>query len=259
MRISIFNIEKSLNYKEEYTKILKVLMSKCVTFDKKEYNYFEYVNKHLFHNWKFRKTYLDCYEYLEHIGVNIKSKKITKESFINFLEFLCNIQLLLEKLKYYSEKTRFSTKCRSILIHNIPLLLDNYGYAAYSLDDRIIIAEKDMAYSELMDILPTSIYELLISYKSIENNGIKIKRMILEKLYQYIENDIDKYKNFNTSIYNTIKLVITNMGIKGNIDKKYQDLSNYKLRKYYDNCYSMIVYLIYTENVLKYKEEIKNS
>ena len=91
MRISIFHIENGLNYKEEYNKMIKILTGKCITFDKKEYNYFEYVNKYLFHNWKFRETYLDCYEYLNHIGVNIKSRKISKENFINFLEFLCNI------------------------------------------------------------------------------------------------------------------------------------------------------------------------
>ena len=82
--------------------------------------------------------------------------------------------------------------------------------------------------------------------------------MILEKLYRYLEKDIEKYKNYNSSIFNTIKLVITKMGVIGNIDRKYQELSNYKLRKYYDNCYSMIMYLIQTEKVLKYKEEIKS-
>ena len=46
------------------------------------------------------------------------------------------------------------------------------------------------------------------------------------------------------------------MGVIGEVDKKYKDLSNYKLRKYYDNCFAMIVYLLNTENILKYKEEI---
>ena len=48
------------------------------------------------------------------------------------------------------------------------------------------------------------------------------------------------------------------MGVIGNIDKKYQSLTNYKLRKYYDECYSLICYLIQMENINKYKEEIKN-
>ena len=48
------------------------------------------------------------------------------------------------------------------------------------------------------------------------------------------------------------------MGVSGEIDKKYQNLTNYKLRKYYDNCYQMIIYLIKTEDILKIKDEIKN-
>ena len=257
MRISIFHLEHNKTYKEEYHKMVKVLGSKCITFEKKEYSYFDFINNYLFNNWKFRGTYLDCYEYLESIGINIKSRKIAKESFINFLEFILNIQLLIQNLKYYSEKIEVSMKCNSILKHNIPLILEFYGYQAYSLDDRIIILEKDLSYDDLANILPNDIYELLLSYKSNTNNGIKMKRLILYKIYQYIIKDIEKYKSYNSSVFTSIKLVINKMGIIGEIDKKYKDLSNYKLRKYYDNCFEMIVYLLNTENILKYKEEIR--
>ena len=257
MRISIFHLENNKTYKEEYHKMIKVLGSKCITFEKKEYTYFDFVNNYLFNNWKFRGTYLDCYEYLESIGINIKSRKITKESFINFLEFILNIQLLIQNIRYYSDKIEVSMKCNSILKHNIPLMLESYGYQAYGLDDRIIILEKDISYDDLTNILPNDIYELLLSYKSNTNNGIKMKRLILYKIYQYIIRDIEKYKSYNSSVFTSIKLVINKMGIIGEIDKKYKDLSNYKLRKYYDNCFEMIVYLLNTENIFKYKEEIK--
>ncbi len=85
-----------------------------------------------------------------------------------------------------------------------------------------------------------------------------MKRIILEKLYQFLLSDIDKYKSYNSSLFSSIKTVITKMGVSQEIDKKYQNLTNYKLRKYYDNCYQMILYLIKTEEVLKAKEELKN-
>ena len=47
------------------------------------------------------------------------------------------------------------------------------------------------------------------------------------------------------------------MGVSKDIDKKYTDLSNYKLKKYYDNAFYMITYLINTEEVFKYRDEIK--
>ena len=167
------------------------------------------------------------------------------------------MQLLMNSLKFYSENTKFSIKAKSILVHNIPLLLESYGYQAYSLEDRILVLEKALEYDDLTEVLPSDIYELLLSYKSINNNGIKVKRLILYKLYEYLENDMEKYKSYQTSIFNSIKLIVTKMGIVGTIDKKYQHLSNYKIRKYYDNCYEMILYLIETENILKYKEELK--
>ena len=68
MRISIFNRNNTSSYKEEYIKIIKELNSKCVVFKNKSYTYFDFVNTHMFHNWKFRGTYLDCYKYLESLG-----------------------------------------------------------------------------------------------------------------------------------------------------------------------------------------------
>ena len=257
MRLSIFQLEKNQPYKEEYHKMMKVFSSKCISFDKKEYTYFDFVNIHLFHNWKFRGTYLDCYEYLESIGVSLKGKKISKESFLNFLEFLLNIQLLLNSLKHYSENTKFSIPCKSILVHNIPLLLDSYGYQAYSMEDRIIILEKELEYDDLLSFLPDDLMELLFSYKNINHQGIKMKRMILYKIYQYMLQDVEKYKSYHSSLFTVVKMVVTKMGIMGDMDKKYAHLSNYKLRKYYDDCFSMMVYLMHTEVILKYKDEIK--
>ena len=258
MRVSIFHLDSNKTYKDEYSTMIHILNSKCVSFKGQDFSYFDFVNTQLFHNWKFRGTYLDSYDYLESIGVSLKNKKISKDNFLNLLEFLLNMQLLMEKLKYYSDNIKFSVKCKSILTHNIPLLLESYGLQAYSLDDRIVILERDMDYDDLMDLLPDDIYELLLSYKHINNNGIKMKRMILYKIYQYMLQDIDKYKSYSTSIFNSVKLVVTKMGIRGEMDKKYQELSNYKIRKYYDNCFQMMVYLLKTENILKFKEEIRN-
>lgn len=258
MRISIFNRNNTSSYKDEYIKMIKELNSKCISFNKNNYTYFEFINTHIFHNWKFRGTYLDSYKYLESIGVNINSKKITEDNFINFLEFLLNIQLLIESIKYYYDNVKYSVNCKSILFHNIPIILDSLGYQAYNLEDRVLISSKDIDYEDLCDVVPNDIYELLLSYKNINNNGIKMKRIILDKLYNYLLKDIDKYKGYNSTLFSSIKTIITKMGVSGEIDKKYQNLTNYKLRKYYDNCYQMIIYLIKTEDILKIKDEIKN-
>ena len=114
MRVPIFNLNNKSSFKDEYIKIIKVLNSKCITFNGKSSTYFDYVNTYLFHNWNYRGTYLDCFEYLEFIGVNINTKKITEEAFLNFLEFLLNMQNLVESIKMIGDKTTYSTTCRSI-------------------------------------------------------------------------------------------------------------------------------------------------
>lgn len=257
MRISIFNLDYKGTYKEEYLKIVKVLSSKCVTFQKKSLSYFEFINNYMFQNWKYRSTYIDLDEYLDFIGVNLNSKKISEESFINFLEFILNMQLLLESMKYYNDNVVFSVTCKSIIFHNIPIILDNYEYQAYDIDDRVFIYKKDIQYEDLFSIVPDDIYNLILSYTNINNNGIKIKRIILNKIYNYILKDIEKYKNYNSTILTSIRTIVLKMGVIGNIDAKYKNLSTYKLRKYYDNCFQMMIYLIKTETVYKYRDEIK--
>ena len=257
MRMSIFNLNNNDTFKDEYLKIIKVLNSKCITINKKTYSYFEYINTYLFNNWKYRNTYIDCYEYLKFIGVNITSKKISFDSFINLIEFILNIQILIESNKFYNDNTSYSIPAKSIIFHNIPLILDKFNYQAYDLDDKVVIFKKDIDYEDLFSIVPDDINELILSYSNINNNGIKTKRIILNKLYNYILTDLEKYKSLNSSVYQSVKLVVTKMGIIGEIDKKYQNLSNYKLRKYYDYCFNMITYLLRTETINKYKEELK--
>lgn len=258
MRISIFNLNNNDTYKDEYIKIIKVLNSKCITMQRKTYSYFEYINTYLFNNWKYRNTYIDCYEYLKFIGVNVNSKKISLDGFINLIEFILNIQILIESNKYYNDNTTYSVPAKSIIFHNIPLILDKLNYQAYDLDDKVMIFKKDIDYEDLFNIVPDDINELILSYSNINNNGIKTKRIILNKLYNYLLVDYEKYKSYNSSIFSSIKLVINKMGVIGDIDKKYQNLSNYKLRKYYDYCFNMITYLLRTETINKYKEELKN-
>ena len=258
MRISIFNLNNNDTYKDEYIKIIKVLNSKCITMQRKTYSYFEYINTYLFNNWKYRNTYIDCYEYLKFIGVNVNSKKISLDGFINLIEFILNIQILIESNKYYNDNTTYSVPAKTIIFHNIPLILDKLNYQAYDLDDKVMIFKKDIDYEDLFNIVPDDINELILSYSNINNNGIKTKRIILNKLYNYLLVDYEKYKSYNSSIFSSIKLVINKMGVIGDIDKKYQNLSNYKLRKYYDYCFNMITYLLRTETINKYKEELKN-
>ena len=258
MRMSIFNLNNNDTYKDEYIKIIKVLNSKCITIQKKTYSYFDYINTYLFNNWKYRNTYIDCYEYLKFIGVNVNSKKISLDAFINLIEFILNIQILIESNKYYNDNTIYNVPAKSIIFHNIPLILDKLNYQAYDLDDKVMIFKKDIDYEDLFSIVPDDINELILSYSNINNNGIKTKRIILNKLYNYLLSDVEKYKSYNSSIFSSIKLVINKMGVVGDIDKKYQNLSNYKLRKYYDYCFNMMTYLLRTEAINKYKEELKS-
>lgn len=258
MRKTIFNIDNKINIKDEYLKIIKVLNSKCVLYNKRNYTYFDFINRFIFNNWDYRSTFIDLDEYLNHIGVNINSKNISLNKFLNLLEFILNIESFIERNTYYADNVIISTKCRSIVQHNIYLILDSLDYEAYKLDDKIIIYKKNLDYDSLDKLLPNDIYELLLSYNDINNKGIKTKRMILKKIFEFINNDYDKYKNYNNTVLTSIKFIVTKLGIEKEIDMKYKKISLYKLKKYYDYCFSMMIYLIRSEIILKYKDEIKN-
>ena len=258
MRKTIFNLDNKISIKDEYIKIIKVLSNKCVLYKKRSYSYFDFINTYIFNNWEYRSTYIDLYDYFNYLGINIKSRKINNRSFLNLLEFLLNIELFIENNRYYSDNVTINTQCRSILQHNIYLILDNLEYEAYKLDDKIIIYKKNLDFNGLSQIVPNDIYELLLSYNNINNNGIKIKRIILYKIFQYISKDYDKYKNYNSTLLTSIKFIVNKLGIDGEIDKKYKDMSLYKLKKYYDYSFTMMVYLIKSEIVLKYRDEIRD-
>ena len=258
MRKTIFNLDNKINIKDEYVKIIKVLSNKCVLYKKRSYSYFDFVNTFIFNNWEYRSTFIDLYDYLKHLGVNLKSKKISNNSFLNLLEFLLNIEYFIENNKYYSDNVTINTQCRSIVQHNIYLILESLDYESYRLDDKIIICKKNLDFNNLEEILPDDIYELLLSYNNINNNGIKTKRIILNKIYQYINNDYEKYKNYNSTVLTRVKFIVNKLGIDGEIDKKYKDLSLYKLKKYYDYSFTMMVYLIRSEIVLKYRDKVRD-
>lgn len=259
MRISIFNLKTKTSYKEEYLKIVKVLNSKCISFKSKQYNYFEFINKYLFNNWKYRNTFLDIYEYLDFIGIKITNKKISIDSFINFIELILNMQTLIESIKYYNDNVMYNTKANSIIFHNIPIILDELGYQAYDLDDKVIIYKKDIIYTDLLEDTNNDLSELLLSYNSINNSGIKSKRIILNKLYNCLLKEEKKYLKINEEIYNTIKIIINKMGVIGDIDDKYKSLTTYKLRKYYDYCFRLICFMINSKYIYKNHDKIKNS
>ena len=258
MRTPIFNLNNKKSYKDEYNKIIKVFNTECITFNKKNYTYFDFINTYLFNSWKYRDTFLDVSSYLMFIGVDLNSKKITKVSFINFLEFILNMEYLMESIKHYYEKTKLSTLCQSIIFHNIPLILESFSLEPYYLDDKIIISSKNINYEDLRELVPNDIYELLLSYTSINNNGINMKKIILSKIYNFLCLDYDKYKNYNPSVFNTIKFVVNKMGVIGKIDRKYKNFSNITLKKYYDDIFVMITYLIETDNISIKKDQIKN-
>ena len=65
-------------------------------------------------------------------------------------------------------------------------------------------------------------------------------------------------KPFKEAIQNGAEAIMVGHILAKDIDKKYSDLSNYKLRKYYDNCFCMMSYLIRTENIIKARDEIRN-
>ena len=202
MRIPIFQIDHKKTYKEEYQKIMKIFMTKCVHFEKKDYTYFDFINEFLFHNWKYRDTYLDCYEYLDSIGIHMKNKKISKEAIDKANK------TKIEKGIHLGEKNPISiisdNKARDIL--------------EYYLNNEISIVElskiHNVSYNIVSNLIKNKSYKHIMKDKREEiknksNNLYKAKLDKVKELYNnnYSQNQIAKILKISR---NTIRKIISN-------------------------------------------------
>ena len=255
MRQSIFEIENRLDMNLEFRKIIKALNQKdTIIYNYKYMSLFSFFDNYIFNIWPYRDTFIDLKSYLEHIGINDSIyggyQTIDEVTFLNFIELLENMLFLTKNKIGWWNIEFLSLKTKNVLLHNISIILEKMNYESNKIGDKICIRKRDADIDSILEIVPSDISELLLSYNDIRNNNIDSKKIILKKLDLYIEENKKVYKSLNSSTYDSIQTIVNKMGINHPIQEEaYKSLDLKTLIEWYDKCFKLIIHLIRCNDV----------
>ena len=261
MRKSIFEIENRLDIEKEFEKLIKALFEEdTIYYNSYDMSFFEFLNEYVFNLWEYRDTFTDLDDYLEHIGITSriinKCDVLTKEIFLNFLELLINLLLVIEEKIGIKNVYFRNIKTKNIISHNVPIILEKMNYELYSEENTMRIRKRDADVDSILDLVPEEISYLLLSYNDIRNNNIESKKTLLKKIDLYIDANKRKYKEIGKELLDSIETIVNNMGINHQSKKfPFNNLSDYELSEWYDKCFKMMIHLIRTEDIIKIKKE----
>lgn len=264
MKKSIFEIENRLDIQVEFERIIELMYDDFGVWIEHTYkSLYYYLDNYVFCIWKYRDTFVNLDDYLNHIGINNSVingyTNISKENFLYFIELLANLYFVIEKEIGLKNIKYANLKVENTIIHNIPIILEKMNYELVKIDDRVIIRKRDADIDSILEVVPENISELLLSYNDIRNNNIDSKKSIIKKIDLYIDGDKKKYKSISADLLNSIDIIINNMGINHfNNNKIFNAFSNEELCKWYDKCFKMIIHLIRMEYVSKISKEVKS-
>jgi hypothetical protein len=263
MRKSIFEIENRLDIQKEFQKIVQILhytentVLTTYIYDGMWIKYKNLLDRMVFKKWKYRDTFLNCDEYLEHIGITIPVIKgtinISQDVFLHYLEFILNMnQIVINK--------RIIEKSDDIVIatfDNIFLILEKLNYKIEKVEDKIILVKRDADVDSILDKVIVTVTEALLEYNDFRNkNDIEAKKGILKVLDLYIEENKSDIKGLDSKLYDSIGTVVNKMGINHPIkEEPFTKYTNQQLLEWYDKCFLMMIHAIRSIDVNKIKQE----
>ena len=264
---SIFEIENRLDIDNEFEKLIRELYEdeKAALYKEDKYSPKVYtslmvaIDKIIFLKWKYRDTFMDVEEYLEHIGIDYEQTLlygnclIDKTRFLYFLEFLANMAVVIDK-----ENTIELSRRAVAMIENIPRILEKMNYELKEVEDKIIITKRNSDIDSILDKVPENIADILLEYNDFKTKSdIVTKKKILKDIDLYIEKNIN-VKSFDKDLDNAIGLIVNKMGINHPIkEEPYKTFSEEQLLEWYDKCFLMMIHAIRTVEVNKIKNERK--
>lgn len=256
---SIFDIENRLDIQKEFIKIIEVLHIKpntCLKKDRYYDTFINMINDDLFLSWKYRDTFLSVSEYLEHIGITSDilsgTCSISPETFLHYIEFLLNM-VLCNHIPF-----RNMDKVVIAILENIHIILEKMNYTFKKVDnDKILIIKRNEDVDSILKKVPESIKTILLEYNDFRNeNDIVTKTTLLKKLDLYIEENKKVIKGLDSKLYDTIGLIVNNMGINHPIiNAPFNSFTENELLAWYDKCFLLMIHAIRAIDVNNIKNE----
>ncbi len=266
---SIFELEIRLDMEREIEKIIHEIMedNDAALYEEDKYHPKQYttiieaIDKMVFLKWKYRDTFMDVYEFLEYIGIDVEavlydgSTYISEEVFLMLLEFLLNMYYLMRL-----EDIELSKKAIAIF-ENIPRILEKMNYRPKELEDRIIITKRNADVDAVLENVPDNIAGLLLEYNDYRiKNDIKAKKSILKSIDLYLDDNNKKIKKqirgIDNTLVDTFETIINNMGINHQgKEEVYTSMGDEEKIEWYDKCFLLMLHGIRAIKVSELKNE----
>lgn len=264
---SIFEIENRLDITKEFSKFIEVFHEDTnAVLVREDYHtstymtFIDAIENTVFLKWKYRDTFLDIDEYLEHIGVRKEAidyleYNIDKETFLRYIEFIFNMIALID-----NEKSITIQPLTMAAIENIPIILEKMNYKIEKVDEeKYIITKRNADVDSVLTKVPQNISRLLLEYNDFRiQNNIEAKRKILKDIDLYIEKHKEIKGQTDNELYNSIGMVVNKMGVNHPIrEEPFKSFKEIELMEWYDKCFFMMLHAIRTVDINKIKNERK--
>lgn len=268
-RKSIFELENKNDIQKECTKMYETLSDprECVYRRRiKIGSYFKFINDRVFYLWPYRDTCLTVYDFIGLLGIQKTEDPIftllpTETQFLQFMELIYNLEQyawkVLDEDSENLDDWQYSPKVYSA-IHNIDTILSKMNCQISKQGDRYIITKLNPDVDSVVQYVPTSVVDLLLSYGDFRiEEDIKAKQTILKKLDLYLEKDKAKLRGYDKGLYERIQQIVNKLGVNHSIKEPYDKLNKDELLEKYDECFTMMTHLLRYDAVKQIEEKNK--
>lgn len=267
---SIFEIENRLDINSEFEKLVRIfhedndaaLYAEDKNHMRQYTTFIEAIDNMIFLKWKYRDTFIDVDEYLEHIGIDYERTllygiyQISEDSFLYYLEFLSNMVLLIN-----TENTIELSRRVIAAIENISRILEKMNYKLKEVGDKVIIVKRDADVDSVLNNVPRNVADIILEYNDFRiRNDLNAKGKILKSIDLYLDKDNKKIKKQIRSIDNVLvdsfETILNNLGINHQNDNEiFKSISDDKKMEWYDKCFKMMLHGIRAIEVNQIKNE----
>ena len=264
---SIFEIENRLDITKEFTKLIDVfhentraILVKQDCYTSRYMTLIDAIDSNVFLKWKYRDTFLDVNEYLEHIGIREEAiiyleYHIDEETFLLYIEFIFNMTNLL-----YKESSIKIQPLTMAAIENIPIILEKMNYKIEEIkNDKYIITKRNADVDSILTKVPNKISSILLEYNDFRiREDLEAKKKILKDIDLYIEKHKEIKNQIEKALDDSIGIIVNKMGVNHPIkEEPYKSFTDEQLIEWYDKCFLMMLHAIRTIEVNKIKNERK--
>lgn len=261
IRKNIFEIKRNLDIQKEFEKInytLNNIKDSVIDINDEYMSYYQAIDEHVFKRWPYRDTALSVSEFLFELGIDNEiltyKKKIDISAFLNYLEFLLNI----EEFSKETGSIHYKFEDIDAVFCNINVILGKMNYLTQNVDDKIIIAKNESDVTSILELVDEDIGKMLLEYTDFRTeNDCESKKKIIKQIDLFLEKNID-INSFDKELKNSIGMIVNKMGVNHPItEEPYRSFTEQQLIEWYDKCFLMMLHAIRTVEVNKIKNERK--